>query len=181
MSCRRILRCMGTTDRGNATPRSDRFAHIASIGPYWHTISTCCEPDMRTMQPTSTPEPQAMFRYSPVDLAEFEEIIRLKLNAAKEDLQLALVSLSRQGSNGTEDTYVGNAGMSEGNLSMEREELMMLAARQQKFIKELHLALERIRTGSYGICRASGVLISKDRLRVVPHATMCIAAKHAQR
>lgn len=90
---------------------------------------------------------------------------------------MALESLSHEASNGTEDTYFGNKGLEEGNPSLEREELMMLAARQQKFIKELGLALERIRLGSYGICRVSGTRIPKERLRAVPHATTCIAAK----
>lgn len=116
-------------------------------------------------------------RLTSEELAEFETIIRNKLAAAEGDLRMAMESLSYEASNGTQDTYSGNKGLDEGNPSLEREELMMLATRQQKFIKELNLALGRIRLGSYGICRISGVRIPKDRLRAVPHATTCIGVK----
>ncbi len=116
-------------------------------------------------------------RYSTSELAEFEAILKSKLATAEEDLHMARESLLRAGSNGTDDTYTGTKGLDEGNPSLEREELMMLAARQDKFIKELELALGRIRSGNYGVCRVTGELIPKERLRLVPHATMCINAK----
>jgi DnaK suppressor protein len=121
--------------------------------------------------------PRDLPRYSADELREFETILRTKLASAEEDLRMARESLLREGSNGTDDTYTGSKGMEEGNPSLEREELMMLAARQDKFIKELELALARIRTGNYGVCRVTGELIPKERLRLVPHATMCINAK----
>ena len=132
---------------------------------------------MRTTMNTSGNDRTAPLRYSAEELAEFAAIIRAKLTAAEEDLRTAMGSLSHLASNGTEDTYSGTAGLEEGNPSLEREELMMVAARQQKFIQELKLALERIRLGTYGICRVSGARIPKERLQLVPHTTTCIAAK----
>lgn len=128
----------------------------------------------------STHDTTTAQRYTHDELAEFEQLIRTKIAAAEEDFQLAAGSLNHAGSNGTEDTYTGNKGLEEGNPSLAREELMMLAARQQKFIAELNLALGRIRTGSYGICSVSGQRIPKERLRAVPTATMCIAVKYQQ-
>jgi DnaK suppressor protein len=133
-----------------------------------------------TMQPTTmelSADRGTVVRYSTDELAEFENIILDKLASAEEDLRAATESLSHRSSNGTEDTYFGNRGLEEGNPSLEREELMMLATRQQKFIKELNVALGRIRIGSYGICRITGQRIPKERLRLVPHATTCIAVK----
>lgn len=134
---------------------------------------------MRHITPNSTPAQDytAVPRYSAEELAEFGSIIRSKIAAAEEDLKMALGSLSRAGSNGTEDTYVGNKGFDEGNVALDREELMLLVFRQRKFINELNLALGRIRAGTYGICRVSGERIAKERLRVVPHTTLCIAVK----
>lgn len=142
--------------------------------------STQTHKHMHPTTNTLTNDRSAPLSYTAEELAEFEAIIRIKVAAAEEDLRLATDSLSHQASNGTEDTYFGNKGLEEGNPSLEREELMMLAARQQKFITELNLALGRIRLGSYGICRVSGARIPKERLRLVPHATMCIAVKHEQ-
>jgi DnaK suppressor protein len=149
----------------------------------WHAMRSVDphnnEPTMQPISPNTTP-PQDFIsapRYSTEELAGFGSIIRKKIAAAEEDLQLALGALSRAGSNGTEDTYGGNKGFDEGNAAVDREELMMLAYRQRKFINELNLALGRIRSGTYGICRASGARIPKERLRAVPHTTLCIAAK----
>lgn len=128
------------------------------------------------------PKPHHMtsMRYFPEELKEFETLLMSKLAVAEQDLSEAKESLLRVSSNGTDDTYAGGRNMEEGNPSMEREELMMLATRQEKFIKELHLALARIRAGNYGVCRVTGQLIPKERLRLVPHATLCINAKHQQ-
>ena len=116
-------------------------------------------------------------RYSPDDLLEFEALLKTKLAAAEEDLAQARESLLRESSNGTDDTYFGNRSMDEGNPSLEREELMMIAARQEKYISELLPALARIRAGTYGVCRVTCQLIPKDRLRAVPHATLSMTAK----
>jgi DnaK suppressor protein len=132
---------------------------------------------MNAILATADPGSRELPRYSMDELREFESILRAKLATAQEDLRMARESLLRESSNGTEDTYSGSRGMEEGNPSLEREELMMLAMRQDKFIKELELALTRIRAGSYGVCRVTGELIPKERLRLVPHATMCIDAK----
>jgi DnaK suppressor protein len=135
-----------------------------------------------TMHSNNTPitGQGAVQRYSVEELAEFEAIIQAKLDVAKEDLHMSVGSIARQGSNGTEDTYAGNRGLDEGNPSLEREELMMLAIRQQKFILELNLALGRIRLGTYGVCRISGARIPKERLRIVPHATLSMNVKLEQ-
>ena len=116
-------------------------------------------------------------RYSPDELAEFQTLLKAKLATAEEDLAQARESLLRIGSNGTDDTYFGSKSMDEGNPSLEREELMMLTTRQEKFINELLAALARVRAGNYGVCRVTGELIPKERLRLVPHATLSMNAK----
>lgn len=132
---------------------------------------------MNTSSTTAHTTPTQGMRYSVEELAEFESLLREKLVRAEEDLRFALDSLMRDNSNGTDDTYSGMHNLEDGSASLEREELMMLAARQDKFIKELRLAIGRIHAGTYGICKQSGELISKERLRLVPHATMSVAAK----
>ncbi len=132
---------------------------------------------MNTTTTIPTTERTQGLRYSAAELAEFESLLRNKLARAEEDLRSALDSLMRDNSNGTDDTYSGAHNLEDGSASLEREELMMLAARQDKFIKELRLAIDRINAGTYGVCRQSGQLISKERLRLVPHATLSIAAK----
>lgn len=119
-------------------------------------------------------------RYTAEELVEFKTLLTAKLTTAEEVLAQARESLLRVSSNGTDDTYFGNRSMDEGNPSLEREELMMLAARQEKFINELLLALARIRAGNYGLCRVTGQLIPKERLRLVPHATLSMNAKQQQ-
>ncbi|MBK6540098.1 MAG: TraR/DksA C4-type zinc finger protein [Flavobacteriales bacterium] len=133
---------------------------------------------MRTTTNTLGNDRTVTFRYTAEELAEFGTIIRAKLSVAEEGLRMASESLSHHASNGTEDTYAGHKGLEEGNSSLEREELMLVVTRQQKFIKQLNLALERIRLGNYGICRVSGARIPKERLLLVPHTTTCIAVKH---
>jgi RNA polymerase-binding transcription factor DksA len=132
---------------------------------------------MNTTTTTAPKAPAPGLRYSAEELAEFEILLKDKLTRAEEDLRFALDSLMRDNSNGTDDTYSGAHNLEDGTASLEREELMMLAARQDKFIKELRQAIGRIRAGTYGICKQSGELISKERLRLVPHATMSVAAK----
>ena len=119
-------------------------------------------------------------RYATEELVEFATLLKAKLAAAEEDVAQARESLLRVSSNGTDDTYFGNRSMDEGNPSLEREELMMLASRQEKFINELLLALARVRAGNYGVCRVTGQLIPKERLRLVPHATLSMTAKQQQ-
>jgi RNA polymerase-binding transcription factor DksA len=119
-------------------------------------------------------------KYSKEELAEFKGIIDEKLEKAKEDLQLLVDQLSHKDDHGTDDTSPTFKLMDEGSEVLSREEINQLAARQQKFIQSLENALIRIQNGTYGVCRVTGKLIAKERLRIVPHATLSIEAKNAQ-
>ncbi len=119
-------------------------------------------------------------RYSDKELTEFKVIIESKLKEAKEDLLLLKGSLSHKDDHGTDDTGRSFNMMEDGSETLMREEMAQLAARQEKFIKNLENALIRINNKSYGICRVTGKLINKNRLKLVPHATLSIEAKKAQ-
>ena len=119
-------------------------------------------------------------KYSKDELDEFRGIINEKLDKAKEDLQLLVDQLSHKDDHGTDDTSPTFKLMDEGSEVLSREEINQLAARQQKFIQSLDNALVRIENGTYGVCRVTGKLIAKERLRIVPHATLSIEAKNAQ-
>ena len=122
----------------------------------------------------------ADIRFSDSDLAEFEALIQEKLVVAKENLQELQRALSHEDDNTTDDTSPTFKMMEDGSETMSREETAQLAARQQKFIMNLENALLRIKNKTYGVCRVSGNLIPKERLRLVPHATMSIEAKNRQ-
>ncbi|MBT03287.1 MAG: molecular chaperone DnaK [Crocinitomicaceae bacterium] len=119
-------------------------------------------------------------RYSDSELEEFRAIIEKKLEEAKEDLVILKGSLSHKDDHGTDDTGRSFNMMEDGAETLMREENAQLAARSEKFIKNLENALIRINNKTYGVCRKSGKLISKDRLKLVPHATLSIAAKNAE-
>jgi RNA polymerase-binding transcription factor DksA len=119
-------------------------------------------------------------RFSDVELAEFEALIQEKLKVARENLTELQRALSHQDDNSTEDTSPTFKMMEDGSETMSREETAQLAARQEKFIRNLENALLRIKNKTYGICRVTGKLIQKERLRLVPHATMSIEAKNQQ-
>ena len=119
-------------------------------------------------------------RYSDQELKEFREIIEGKLEEAKKDLELLNSSMSLKDNNGTDDTSPTFKLIEDGSDVLSREETAQLAARQEKFIKHLNDALIRIENKTYGICRVTGKLISKERLRIVPHATLSIEAKKQQ-
>ncbi|MDB4710682.1 TraR/DksA family transcriptional regulator [Flavobacteriales bacterium] len=119
-------------------------------------------------------------RYSDNDLKEFKSIIDSKLKEAKEDLVLLKGSLSHKDDHGTDDTGRSFNMMEDGSETLMREEMAQLAARQEKFVKNLENALIRISNKTYGVCRVTGKLINKDRLKLVPHATLSIEAKKAQ-
>lgn len=131
---------------------------------------------------TEAEEPKAPqpTRYSDKDLKEFEELIHGKLAQAKSDLDELRQSLSHEGDNSTDDTSPTFKMMEDGSDTMTREEVAQLAARQEKFIQALENALLRIKNKTYGICRVTGKLIPKERLRLVPHATLSIEAKNMQ-
>ena len=119
-------------------------------------------------------------RYSDSELQEFKELIQDKLRMAKEELNALTASLSNPNANGTEDTSGAYKTLEDGSATMEKEQINQLAARQKKFIDNLENALVRIENKTYGICRMTGKLIDKARLRAVPHATLSIEAKLAK-
>jgi len=119
-------------------------------------------------------------RYSDEELAEFKEIILEKLAKAKADLELLRSTINHKDDNDTNDTSPTFKVMEEGADVYSKEQAGQLAARQEKFIKHLEAALVRIENKTYGICRETGKLISKERLRAVPHATLSIEAKVKQ-
>ncbi len=116
-------------------------------------------------------------RYSDEELKEFREIIEKKLVEAREGLKLLTEAYTTQNANDTNDTSPSFKILEEGSQVLSKEENSQLAARQQKFIRDLENALIRIENKSYGVCRVTGKLISKERLRSVPHATLSIEAK----
>ncbi len=119
-------------------------------------------------------------RYSDAELQEFKELIQFKLEKAKEDYELLKSAITQSGSNDTQDTSPTFKVLEEGAATLSKEEAGRLATRQLKFIQHLQAAQVRIENKTYGICRETGVLISKERLRAVPHATLCIEAKSRQ-
>ena len=119
-------------------------------------------------------------RYSDSELKEFKELIAGKLNIAKEEFTSLTSSLSSPNQNGTEDTSGAYKTLEDGSATMEKEQINQLAARQKKFIDNLEAALGRIENKTYGICRETGKLIPKERLRAVPHATLSMEAKLKQ-
>ncbi len=119
-------------------------------------------------------------RYSDSDLQEFKEIIQNKIQQAEEDLELLKSSYENGAGNGTEDTSPTFKSFEEGTETMAKERNMQLAIRQEKFIRDLKNALIRIENKTYGVCRVTGKLIQKERLKLVPHATLSIEAKRKQ-
>lgn len=118
--------------------------------------------------------------YSAAELKEFKQIILSKIESAQEDLTILRAATANDSDNGTEDTAASFKAFEEGSSTLSKEENVKLAERQAKFIRSLHNALIRIENNTYGICRDSGKLISKERLRLVPHATLSIESKKAQ-
>ena len=120
-------------------------------------------------------------RFSDAELQEFKELINLKLDKAKNDLELIKSAYLNDSNNGTEDTSPTFKAFVEGSETMSKEANSQLAIRQEKFIRDLRNALVRIENKTYGMCKVTGKLINKERLKIVPHATMSIEAKNLQR
>ena len=120
-------------------------------------------------------------RYSDSDLMEFKELIQSKIEKAEKDLMLIRESFINDQNNGTDDTSPTFKAFEEGAETLSKEQSAILAGRQEKFVRDLKNALVRIQNKTYGICRVTGKLIGKDRLRAVPHATLSIEAKNMQR
>ena len=119
-------------------------------------------------------------RYSDEELMEFKELIHKKLEKAKEDYELLKSAITQSESNDTQDTSPTFKVLEEGAATLSKEEAGRLAQRQHKFIQHLQAALVRIENKTYGVCRETGKLISKERLRIVPHATLSMEAKSKQ-
>lgn len=119
-------------------------------------------------------------RYTDSELDEFRQIIEEKIEKAENDLVLIKSAYTNDANNGTEDTSPTFKGFEEGSETLSKEENAQLALRQEKFIFNLKNALKRIDNKTYGICRVTGKLIQKERLKLVPHATLSIEAKRAQ-
>ncbi|HKI87762.1 MAG TPA: TraR/DksA C4-type zinc finger protein [Draconibacterium sp.] len=120
-------------------------------------------------------------RYSDEELKEFKSIILDKLEKAQADYEMYKNSLTQSDGNDTQDTSPTFKVLEEGAATLSKEEAGKLAQRQLKFIQHLQAALVRIENKTYGICRETGKLISKERLRAVPHATLSIDAKMNQK
>ncbi|MBX2952471.1 MAG: TraR/DksA C4-type zinc finger protein [Leadbetterella sp.] len=119
--------------------------------------------------------------YSEPELREFEEIIKKKLEATYNEVNFIKETLSRKNDNGTDNTAVGSKTLEDGADVREKEQLSQSAARLQKFATQLEAALIRIKNGTYGICKDTGKLIPKERLRAVPHTQQTIEAKLGSR
>ncbi len=120
-------------------------------------------------------------RYSDADLQEFKELVQAKIAKAEKDLGLINENFVNDKNNGTDDTSPTFKAFEEGAETLSKEQNSILAGRQEKFVRDLKHALIRIENKTYGICRVTGKLIPKDRLRAVPHATLSIEAKNMQR
>lgn len=119
-------------------------------------------------------------RYSDDELAEFKQIIIEKLEKAKKDYDLLKANITHSDDNDTQDTSPTFKVLEEGAAVLSKEESGRLAQRQLKFIQHLQAALVRIENKTYGVCRETGKLIPKERLRAVPHATLSIEAKNGK-
>ena len=120
-------------------------------------------------------------RYTDEELEEFREIINDKLSLAKRDYDQMMRVLMNQDSNDVDDTSPTYKALEEGSTTQSKEELIQMAARQQKFIQGLEAALVRIQNKTYGIDRITGKLIPKERLRAVPHATLSVESKMSRK
>lgn len=119
-------------------------------------------------------------RFPDNDLAEFKTLITEKIAKAQHDLELIKSAYMNDHNNGTEDTSPQFKAFDEGSAVMSKESNSQLAIRQEKFIRDLKNALIRIENKTYGVCRVTGKLINKERLKLVPHATLSIEAKNMQ-
>ena len=120
-------------------------------------------------------------RYSDADLEEFRVLIQGKIEKAEEDLRILREQFTNDMDNGTEDTSPIFKSFEEGSETMSKEANAQLAARQEKFLRDLRAAIIRIENKTYGMCRVTGKRIEKERLKLVPHATMSMEAKMKQR
>ena len=121
-----------------------------------------------------------VLRYSDKDLAEFKKLIKEKIVNAEKDLKHFQGQIDYSGNNSGDETGKKLGSMEDGSEALGREKIAQLAHRQRKFIQQLKAAIVRIENKTYGVCRQTGKLISKQRLNIVPHTTLSIEAKNAQ-
>ena len=139
------------------------------------------EKTVSKFQPKPTLEmAKVALRYSDLDLAEFKEIIIKKVTLAKDELSNLIDQLQNPNANGGNDTDSSYQTLEDGQSTAEKEHLSLLAQRQRKFVENLENALVRIENKTYGICKETGKLIAKERLRAVPHTTLSMEAKLQQ-
>jgi RNA polymerase-binding transcription factor DksA len=136
-------------------------------------------PDYKPLEQrqNSSKNNEPLVRYSDADLAEFRELISKKMEAAKKELNYLQGLITRTDDMGGDESESRYMTMEDGSMSMEREQLSQMASRQITYIDHLEKALIRIENKTYGICRVTGRLIDKARLRAVPHATLSLEAK----
>ena len=120
-------------------------------------------------------------RYSDEELEEFRQIINEKMALAKRDYDQMMAVITNQDSNDVDDTSPTYKALEEGSATQSKEEIITMAARQQKFIQGLKAALVRIENKTYGVDRLTGKLIPKERLKAVPHATLSVESKLSQK
>ena len=120
-------------------------------------------------------------RYSDKDLEEFKGLIKEKIDKAEHDLELIKSAYMNDHNNGTDDTSPTFKAFEEGSATMSKEANSALAIRQEKFIRDLKNAMIRVENKTYGVCRVTGKLIKKERLKLVPHATLSIEEKNMQK
>lgn len=135
---------------------------------------------MTTNKTNPVPEVKEKVRYSDEELQEFKALINEKLAQARADYEELKAVVTHSQSNDTEDTSPTFKVLEEGASALTKEEAGQLALRQHKFIQSLEMALVRIENKTYGICRETGKLIPKERLRLVPHATLSVEAKNSR-
>ena len=143
------------------------------------TTSVPVAPDNKTIEQSqnSPKNYEALVRYNDADLAEFRELINKKMEAAKKELNYLQGLITRKDDMGGDESESRYMTMEDGSMSMEREQLSQMASRQITYVDHLEKALIRIENKTYGICRVTGKLIDKARLRAVPHATLSLEAK----
>ena len=168
---------MKKTTENLHTQRKGATTQLVAVKPITKTTRVAPAPNIRQPKEADVAERK---RYSEVELAEFRKVITKKLEQAKKDHELLKSTLCYTDSHGTDDTSPTFKPLEDGASVEAKEETAQLTLRQEKFIQNLQNALIRIENKTYGICRITGKLIPKERLLVVPHATLCIDAKTMQ-
>jgi len=168
------------TPRPRAMSQFSEPVNLSTIPDYVPEAPAIAKKDVIKQNPKNKQKEDTRNRYSEKELVEFRQIILEKLDQAKKDYELLKNTLCHTDDHGTDDTSPTFKMLEDGSDVLTREETAQLALRQEKFIQNLQNALIRIENKTYGICRVSGKLIPKERLRRVPHATLSIDAKLEQ-